>query len=64
VLGQVLWVVLYVTLGYIFSGRVQSIDEILGDFAWVILGLIAAVALGWKIVQNLPSQNSVNVTQT
>lgn len=53
VLGEVLWVVLYVMLGYIFSDRVQAIAEFLGDLAWVILGLIVAVILGWKTVQYL-----------
>jgi membrane-associated protein len=62
VLGQVLWVVLYVMLGYIFSGRVQSIAEILGDFAWIILGSMVAVILGWKMVQYLRSQGSVKLT--
>jgi membrane protein DedA with SNARE-associated domain len=49
VLGEVLWVVLYVTLGYIFSGRVQAMAEILGNLAWVVAGLIVAVILGWKL---------------
>jgi membrane protein DedA with SNARE-associated domain len=60
VLGEVLWVVLYVMLGYIFSDRVQSVAEILGNLAWVIIGFIVAVILGWKITQYLRSQNSVN----
>ena len=60
VLGDVLWVVLYVMLGYIFSDRVQAIAEVLGYLAWVILGFIAMVILGWKIIQYLRSQNSVN----
>jgi membrane protein DedA with SNARE-associated domain len=60
VLGEVLWVVLYVMLGYIFSERVQSTAEVLGNLAWVIIGFIVAVILGWKIMQYLRSQNSVN----
>ena len=60
VLGEVLWVVLYLALGYAFSGSVQSIAEILGDLAWVILGLIVATVLGWKLVQYLRGQNSLN----
>ena len=59
VLGDVLWVVLNVMLGYIFSDRVQAIAEVLGNFAWVILGIIVAVIFGWKIMQYLRSQNSV-----
>jgi membrane protein DedA with SNARE-associated domain len=52
-LGEVLWVILYVTLGYIFSDRVQDLAEILGNLAWVIAGLIVATVLGWKLVQYL-----------
>ena len=53
VLGEVLCAVLYVMVGYIFSDRVQAIEEILGNLAWVILGFIVAVILGWKIVRSL-----------
>jgi membrane-associated protein len=60
VLGEVLWVVLYVMLGYIFSDRVQAIAEVLGNLAWVILGFIVAVIMGWKTVQYLRLQNAVN----
>jgi membrane protein DedA with SNARE-associated domain len=59
VLGDVLWVVLNVMLGYFFSGRVQAIAEVSGNFAWVVLGFIVAVIFGWKIMQYLRSQNSV-----
>jgi membrane protein DedA with SNARE-associated domain len=51
VLGQVLWVILYVGIGYAFSNRVQTIAEILGNFTWVVVGLIVAVILGWQLVR-------------
>jgi membrane-associated protein len=51
VLGEVLWVVLYVCIGYAFSNRVQAIAEILGNLTWVIVGLIATVILGWQLVR-------------
>jgi membrane protein DedA with SNARE-associated domain len=53
VLGEVLWVVLYVMLGKLFSDRVQALVEVLGNLAWVIVGLIAAVILGWKLLRYL-----------
>jgi len=53
VLGEVLWVVLYVMLGKFFSDRVQTLVEILGNLAWVIVGLIAALILGWKLLRYL-----------
>ncbi len=51
VLGEVLWVVLYVCIGYAFSNRVLAIAEILGNLTWVIVGLIVAVILGWQLVR-------------
>jgi membrane-associated protein len=51
VLGEVLWVVLYVMLGKIFSDRVQAISDLLGNLTWVILGLIVVVILGWKLMR-------------
>jgi len=61
VLGEVLWVVLYVMLGYIFSDRVQYIAEILGNLAWAILGLIVAVILGWKLLKYMrPAREVIN----
>lgn len=50
VLGEILWVSLYVMLGYIFSDRVQYLVEILGNLAWVILGVIVTIILGIKVV--------------
>src|SRR6185369_16387322 len=49
VLGEVLWVALYVTLGRIFSDRVQYLADLLGNLTWVIVGIILAIILGWKV---------------
>jgi membrane-associated protein len=46
VLGELLWVVLYVLLGKFFSDRVQALSDLLGDLTWAILGLITAIVLG------------------
>lgn len=52
-LGQMLWVVIYVSLGRIFSDRVQAISDLLGNLTWVVIGSIAALLLGWKLFKNL-----------
>jgi len=49
VLGEVLWVLIYVGLGYVFSDRVQMIADVLGNLVWVVVGLLAAAFLGWKL---------------
>lgn len=51
VTGEVLWVVIYVGLGYIFSDRVGALADLLGNLTWAILGIIAALILGWKLLQ-------------
>lgn len=52
-LGEVLWVSLYVGIGYAFSNRVQAIVEILGNFTWVTVGLIVTLILGWQLLRYL-----------
>jgi membrane protein DedA with SNARE-associated domain len=51
VLGEVLWVALYVGIGYAFSNRVQYIAELLGNLSWVIVGMMLALILGWQLVR-------------
>ncbi|MFL6257852.1 MAG: DedA family protein [Pyrinomonadaceae bacterium] len=53
VLGEALWVVLYVLLGRFFSDRVQALSDLLGDLTWAVLGLIAAVVLGVLLFRRL-----------
>ena len=45
VVGEVLWVALYLTLGRIFSDQVQTVSSTLGDFTWGIIGLLAIIIL-------------------
>ena len=52
-LGELLWVVLYVLLGKFFSDRVQSLNDVLGDLTWAILGVIVAVVLGVFVFKHL-----------
>jgi len=51
VLGEALWVVLYVGLGKLFSDRVSALADLLGNLTWVIVGVLAAAILGWKLLR-------------
>jgi membrane-associated protein len=53
VLGEALWVALYVLLGRFFSDRVQALSDLLGDLTWAVLGLVAAVLLGVLVFRYL-----------
>ena len=56
--GEVLWVVLYVLLGKFFSGSVQALVELLGSLGWVLVGIVVAAILLWWIIKSLQSTES------
>ena len=58
VLGETLWVVLYVMLGKIFSGSVQALADVLGNLAWVLVGIVVAAVLIWWLVKSLQNSES------
>ena len=60
VLGEVLWVVIYVSLGNLFSDRVGALADLLGNLTWVIVGIIAAIILGWKLLQYFRSSGEAS----
>jgi membrane-associated protein len=59
VIGEALWVTLYVLLGRFFSDRVQEMSDFLGDFTWMIVGLLLVAVLGWKLFQHLRPPSEV-----
>lgn len=56
VAGELLWVVLYVQLGRIFSDRVETVADTLGNVTWLAVGAAIALVLGWKLVGYLRSE--------
>lgn len=58
VLGEALWVALYVLLGKLFSDRVQEMSELLGDFTWAVLALFVAILLGVLLFKRLREPES------
>jgi membrane protein DedA with SNARE-associated domain len=51
VAGEVVWVALYVALGWAFSERVQSVSAALGNVTGVLVALAAVLVLGWQVRQ-------------
>ncbi len=58
--GDVLWTILYVIAGMVFSDRVQALIETLGSLAWVEIGLIAAAIFGWLLFRSWRNYRSSN----
>lgn len=63
VLGEALWVVLYVLLGRFFSDRVQEMSDLLGDFVWMIVGLLFVAVLGWTLLKHFRSSSTDEVKE-
>src|SRR5690606_34537270 len=55
--GEVLWILIYLLLGIYFSDRVEATADLLVNISWAVVGLAAAIILGWKVRQFL--QNNV-----
>lgn len=51
IIGELLWVAIYVSLGRQFSDKVEAIADLLGNLTWVVLGLLVMLVLGWKLFQ-------------
>ncbi len=49
VLGEAIWVVLYVGLGNLFSDRVLQLSRLLGNVSWAIAGIVVTIFLGWRL---------------
>jgi membrane protein DedA with SNARE-associated domain len=59
--GEVIWVILYVLIGEFFSDRVQALTELLGNFIWVAIGLVATGFFAWALARSLQAANHKSV---
>jgi membrane-associated protein len=50
--GEVVWVIMYVMVGKLFSDRIEALTEMLGSLIWVLFGLIAAILFGWMLIKH------------
>ena len=54
-LGEAIWIGIYITIGRIFSDQVEYVTNILGNLTWVIFGLAVAGPLIWKFRSSFKS---------
>lgn len=50
-LGEFLWVLLYVEAGQVFGHQVQQLSALLGNATWALLALVAAGFMCWMLVR-------------
>lgn len=49
VLGEIVWVGMYVALGYVFSRSIVGIADVLGNLAWFLASGMIAALLVWRV---------------
>ena len=52
-IGEALWVVLYVLLGKVFSDRVQALYDLLGNLTWAMFSLVVTIVFGILLFRHL-----------
>jgi membrane-associated protein len=50
VVGEFLFVSIYILLGRGFSDRVLALDAVVGDLSWTLVALAVTIALGWWLL--------------
>jgi len=63
VLGETIWVSVYVGLGYGFASQVSTVAEVMGDAIGLVMALVVAVATGWWIRAVLKAQAGKGVNR-
>ncbi|KQM62770.1 hypothetical protein ASE75_14245 [Sphingomonas sp. Leaf17] len=59
--GEMLWLLIYVSLGRIFSDQVQTIASLLGNLSWMIVGVVVAGLLGWMLFGRVRPDDGASV---
>jgi membrane protein DedA with SNARE-associated domain len=58
VAGEFLCALIYILLGRVFSDRVVSLNELMGDLSWALVALLAAGVIGWLLYKSVARKQS------
>ena len=60
--GELVWVTLYVGLGYTFADRVSALATLMGNLSGLLLAVAATVGIGLWIFRRKPRQSAAGRT--
>lgn len=63
VLGETLWVGIYVTLGLQFSSRVHDLAELVSNLGWLVAALAVAAFAAWELARHLRHATQASTEQ-
>lgn len=50
ILGEILWVAIYIGAGYAFSGNVEEIAALMGEASWLLIAALVALGMGIRVL--------------
>lgn len=56
--GEVVWVTLYVGLGYTFADRISALEGLMGSISGLILAVVAVIGLGIWLFRRRPAPSA------
>ncbi len=48
--GEVLWVAIYIGVGYAFQGNLEEMAALMGEAGWLLIAALAALGLGIRVL--------------
>lgn len=49
-LGEVLWVAIYIGIGYAFRGNLEEIAALMGEASWLLIAALVALGMGIRVL--------------
>lgn len=50
ILGEITWVTIYLSIGYIFRGNLEELASMLGEASWLLIAATAAAFMGHRLL--------------
>lgn len=63
ILGEIVWVGLYVGLGYTFADNINALSNMLGNASGFITALVAVIGLGWWLMHVAKKSRAAHLAQ-
>jgi len=51
--GEIIWVSIYIGLGYGFRGNIEALAALLGNAGWVVAAALVAIFLGFRMLRTI-----------
>lgn len=64
VAGEIIWVVGFSTLGYVFQSQVEALNDVLGNLSYAAIGIVAVLFFGSKLLRSNAKRQPIVVEES